>query len=191
MTSISNIFKKTLCLLLIFVVMLSSMSLTVFAIDESKIVNHSSLFTCIINASEFNNYANSPASYVSQTYYYNDGTYRGTLNLTRATCWSPSYISPGVLQVRINTEYSGTVYARKTKTVTYNYLYTKEIDASDFNNYANSPAAYVPQAYYYNDGTYSGNLSLASAVCWSPSYIAPYRLMVRINVTYSGTVTEN
>ena len=190
MTSRTNVFKKTMCFLLIIVLLLSSWSLTVFAIDESKTANYSSLFTCIINASDFDKYANSPASYVSQTYYYNDGTYRGTLNLTRAMCWSPTYISPGVLQVRINAEYSGTVYARRTKTVTNNYLYTQEIDASYFNNYANSPASYVPQTYYYNDGTYSGNLSLTSAVCWSPSYISPGRLMVRIDVTYSGTVTE-
>ncbi len=189
MTSRTNVFKKTMCFLLIFVLLLSSWSLTVFAVDETKTVNDSRMYYFIVSPSEFANYANSPASYVSSTISYNDGTYRGTLSLTRAMCWSPTYME-GMLQVRICAEYSGTVYARKTKTETYNYLYTQEIDASYFNNYANSPASYVPQTYYYNDGTYSGNLSLASAVCWSPSYISPGRLMVRINVTYSGTVTE-
>ncbi len=187
-----NISKKTVSFMLIFALMLSSLSLSVFAVDASKTVNTSRMYYFTVSPSEFANYANSPASYVSPTTYYDDGTYKGTLNLTRAMCWSP-IVMGDQLQVRINAEYSGTVYARRTKTVTYDSLYTNIVYPSDFSKYANSPSSYVSPTVYYNDGTYSGTLYLTNAVCWSP--IATGNpigslLQVRINATYSGTVTE-
>jgi hypothetical protein len=59
-----NISKKTVCFMLIFVLMLSSVSLTVFAADETKTVTNSRMYYFIVSPSEFANYANSPSSYV-------------------------------------------------------------------------------------------------------------------------------
>ncbi len=188
MTSTTSVSKKTVCFMLIFVIVLSCGSLSVFATDETKTVTYNSLYTFIVSPSEFINYANSPSSYVSPTYYYDDGTYRGTLNLSSAVCWSPIVIG-NQLQVRIYAEYSGTVYARKTKTVSYDRLYTFIVSPSEFSNYANSPSSYVSPTYYYDDGTYRGTLNLTSAVCWSPIVMGS-QLQVRINASYSGTVTE-
>ena len=85
---------------------------TVSAPAETKTITHDRTYTFIIYPSQFQDYMNSPASYVPATYYYDDGTYKGTLNLTYAACSAPTPKGNPIgsfLEVRIFTTYSGTV----------------------------------------------------------------------------------
>jgi hypothetical protein len=78
--------------------------------------------------------------------------------------------------------------ADRTKTVSYSTSYDFSISPSQLSDYMNSPAAYIPATYYYNDGVYKGTLSLTYAACSAPVYVDGY-LKVTIFATYSGTVT--
>lgn len=112
MTYMSNISKKAVYFMVILVLMLSSMSFTAFAGDETKTVTSDKTYTFVISPSQFPNYMNSPSSYVPSTYYYDDGTYKGTLNLTSAACSSPTATGSPIgsqLGVKIFAKYSGTV----------------------------------------------------------------------------------
>lgn len=82
---------------------------TVTAPAESKTITYSTSYSFTITPAQFSNYMSSPASYVPSTYNYNDGSYHGTLNLTRAACSAPTAVG-NYLQVTIFTDYSGTVY---------------------------------------------------------------------------------
>lgn len=171
----------------IFFLMLSSVSLKTFANDRTKTITYDTSYTYLISPSQFQSYMNSPATYVPATYYYNDGLYKGTLNLTYAACSAPTSVD-SYLRVTIYTTYSGTVTAPPySKDITYNTSYTYLISPSQFSNYMSSPASYVPSTYYYNDGTYSGTLNLTYAACSAPTSVDNY-LRVTIFTDYSGTV---
>lgn len=180
----------------ILVLMISSLTLTAFAADETKAVTFDKTYTFVISPSQFPSYMNSPSSYVPSTYYYDDGIYKGTLKLTSAICSSPTATGSPIgsqLGVKIFTKYAGTVIA-KTKTVTYNKNYTFVVSPSQFPNYMNSPSSYVPSTYYYNDGAYKGTLKLTSAVCSSPTATGSpvgSQLGLTIFTKYSGTVLGN
>ena len=103
-----NISKKAVCFMVIIVLMLVSLSFTAFAVDETKTVTYNKTYTFVINSSEFPTYMYSPSTCVPATYYYDDGTYKGTLNLTSAYCSSPTPVG-SMLQVTISATYSGTV----------------------------------------------------------------------------------
>ncbi len=187
-----NISKKAVCFMVIIVLMLVSLSFTAFAVDETKTVNYNKTYTFVINSSEFPTYMYSPSTCVPATYYYDDGTYKGTLNLTNASCSSPTPVGNPVgskLEVTITATYSGTVLAHKTKTVTYDKDYTFVVTSSEFPTYMYSPSTCVPATYYYDDGTYKGTLNLTSAYCSSPTPVGSM-LQVTISATYSGTVLE-
>jgi hypothetical protein len=191
-----NIFKKSVCLMLILVIMLCSLSLTSFAADETKTVTYDKAYTFVISSSQLPTYLYSPSSCVPATYYYDDGTYKGTLNLTSASCSSPTPTGNPVgskLEVTISAKYSGTVIARKTKTVTYDTSYTFLISSPQLPIYLYSPSSCVPTTYYYDDGTYKGTLNLSSATCSSPTPAGDpvgSKLLVTISAKYSGTVFE-
>ncbi|WFR58048.1 hypothetical protein QA584_03015 [Anaerocolumna sp. AGMB13025] len=179
--------KLAVCFMVMAVLVLNGMSITAFAGDRQKTVSYDQTYSFTITPSQFPDYMYSAASHVPATYYYNDGTYKGTLSLTYAACSAP--ISVGnYLKVDIYTTYSGTVYAPdQSKTVSYDQSYTFTITPAQFSDYMNSPRSYVPASYYYNDGTYSGLLNLNYAACSAPIAVGNY-LEVRIFTTYTGTV---
>lgn len=183
--------KKAVCFMVMMALMLNGLSLTVFAGEKSKTVSYETAYTFTISYTQFPDYMNSPSSYVPATYYYNDGTYKGTLNLTYAACSAPTAVG-NYLEVKIFTTYSGTVYADdESKTTTYDKTYTFVINPTQFPNYMNSPSSYVPATYYYDDGTYRGTLGLTYAACSVPTATGNpigSQLEVKIFTTYSGTV---
>lgn len=187
MKSRINSLKKVICFAVIIVLMLSGLRISAIAGDRTKTVSYDTSYTFLIDPSQFSSYMSSPASYIPSTYNYNDGTYKGTLNLTYAACSAP--ISVGSkLQVTIFATYSGTVTAPPlSKTVTYSTSYTFIINPAQFPNYMNSPASYVPSTYYYSDGTYQGTLNLTYAACSAPISVGN-DLKVTIFTDYSGTV---
>lgn len=187
MVSRMNKFRKAVCFAVIIILMLNLVNLTAFAADRTKTVTVDKSYTFVISPSQFPSYMSSPSSYVPSTYYYNDGTYKGTLNLTYAACSAPTSVGND-LQVTIFTKYSGTVTApAESKTITYSTSYTYSINPSQFPDYMSSPASYVPATYNYNDGTYKGTLNLTRAACSAPTAVGNY-LQVTIFTDYSGTV---
>lgn len=187
MKSRINSFKKVICFTVITILMLSGSRINALAGDGTKTVSYDTSYTFLIDSSQLASYMNSPASYIPSTYNYNDGTYKGTLNLTYSACSAPTSVGTK-LQVTIYANYSGTVTAMPlSKTVTYSTSYTFTISPSQFSNYMNSPASYVPSTYSYNDGTYQGTLNLTYAACSAPTSVGNY-LKVTIYTTYSGTV---
>lgn len=188
MSSKINFFKKVSCFMIILALMITSLSTTALAADRSKTVTYETTYTFLITPSQYPDYMNSPSSYVPTTYKYNDGTYKGTLNLTYATCYAPDGVVGTYLRVKILTKYTGTVLALvPSKSVTYEKTYKFLISPSQFPDYMNVPSSYVPPVYFYNDGTYSGYIYLSYAVCLSPTAVGNY-LEVGISTRYSGTV---
>lgn len=185
----SKILKKVVCFMVLCTLMLNGLSITAKAGETTKTVTYEQTYTFLINPSQFSNYMNSPAAYVPSTYFYNDGTYKGTLSLTYAACGAPTAVG-SYLEVKIFTKYTGTVTAPDTtKTVTQSVTYTFTIYPSQLSNYMNSPASYVPSTYNYNDGTYSGTLYLTYAACGAPTPVGNF-LEVKIFTQYSGTVVH-
>lgn len=185
-----KITKKVTCFLLATLLILTSLSSTVLASDLTKTVTHDKTYTFLINPSDFPKYMDLPSSYIPQTYYYNDGTYKGTLYLTLAYCSAPAGMVGDYLRVNIYAKYSGTVVApAPSKNVTISKTYTFQIRPSQLPDYMSSPSSYVPQAYYYNDGTYSGYIYLTYAACSAPTSHGDY-LYVSIFTEYSGSVIK-
>ncbi len=183
----SKISKKVTCFLLILMLVLTNLSTTTLASSVYKTVTHDTTYTFLITPSDFPKYMASPSSYVPSTYRYNDGTYKGTLNLTLAYCSPPSRMVGGYLEVKVHAKYSATVTAIvPSKSVTYEKAYTFQIRPSQLPSYMSSPSSYVPPVYYYNDGTYSGYIYLSYAACAVPSSAGNY-LNVTITTRYSGT----
>jgi hypothetical protein len=179
--------KLVVCFMVITVLLLNGMSITAFADDRQKTVSYDQTYSFTITPSQFPDYMYSAASHVPATYYYNDGTYKGMLSLSYAACSAPTAVG-NYLEVKIYTTYSGTVYAPDlSKTVSYDQTYTFTITQSQFPDYMNSPRSYVPASYYYNDGTYSGSLTLTYAACSAPTAVGNY-LEIKIFTTYTGTV---
>lgn len=184
---LTRFLKKASCSLLIMVVMLSSLSTTVLASSVSKTATYETTYTFLITPSDFPKYMNSASTYVPQTHRYNDGTYKGTLNLTLAYCSPPSGMVGNYLQVKVHAKYSGTVTALvPSKSVTHEQTYTLQIRPSQLPDYMKSPSSFVPPVYYYNDGTYSGYIYLSYAACSVPTSSGDY-LYVTISTRYSGT----
>lgn len=182
------IFKKATCFMLILLFMLASLSTTAQASERSKTVTYEKEYTFLIVPSQFPNYMSSPSSYVPATHEYNDGEYKGTLNLKYAYCYAPDGLSGNYLRVKIFAQYSGTVSVLvRSKSVTYSKTYTVRIRPSELPNCLASPSSYVPPVYYYDDGTYKGYIYLSYASCSSPTAAGDY-LDVRIPTRYSGTV---
>jgi hypothetical protein len=173
--------------------MLTNLSTTVLAANQSKTITHEIIYTFLITPSDFPKYYNSPSSYVSPTYKYNDGKYKGTLNLKSSFCCVPDGMYGYYLRVKVYTFYSGTVSTivvptlPKSKKVTYSNTYSFLISPSQLSFYRNFPSSYVPSVFYYNDGTYSGYINLVYA---NPS--VPYSTVGLLNITiytqYAGTV---
>jgi hypothetical protein len=85
---------------------------TVSVPAKTKTVTYEKTYTFVISSSQIPDYMNSPSSHVPSTYYYNDGTYVGTLSLKSASCSSPTPTGNPIgsqLQVSIWATYSGTV----------------------------------------------------------------------------------
>ncbi len=196
MKSMTNICKKTMYFMLIFVLMLSGLSLTARADDVTKTVTYEKAYTFVITPSQFPTYMYSASSCVPSTYNYDDGLYKGTLSLSYAGCSSPTPTGNPVgsmLQVTITATYSGTVTIRSSKTVTYEKAYTFVITPSQFPTYMYSASSCVPSTYNYDDGLYKGTLSLSYAGCSSPTPTGNpvgSMLQVTITATYTGTVYE-
>jgi len=192
----ANFMKKSVCCMLVIVLMLSSLSLIAFANGESKTVTYDKSYTFVMDSSQVSNYLRSPSNYVPTSYKYDDGTYKGTLKLTIAKTNAPTIINSSygiTFRVTIYTRYSGTVTSRMTKTVTRKRSYTFVMDSSQVSNYLRSPSNYVPTSYKYDDGTYKGTLKLTSAKTYAPTIINnSYGITFRVTIyaNYSGTVME-
>lgn len=188
MSSKINVLKKVTCFLVLLALMLTNLSTTALASERSKTATYETTYTFLITASQFPNYMNSPSSYVPSTYQYNDGTYKGTLNLTYASCYAPDGLSGYYIRVKIIAKYTGTVSVLvPSKSVTYTKTYKILISPSELPNYMNSPSLYVPPVYYYNDGTYIGYIYLSYAAYSSSTTVGNY-LEVSISTRYAGTV---
>ncbi len=187
MTSRINIFRKTICFMVVLVLVFSSLSFAVSAAN-SKTVTYETSYSFVIYSSQLNDYMSSPYSYVPATYNYNDGTYKGTLNITYAACGAPTSAGGIFLNVTIYTRYSGTVYGNEPKSITYETSYSFVIYSSQLNDYMSSPYSYVPATYDYYDGTYRGRLNITYAACGAPTSAGGNFLNVTIYTRYSGTV---
>lgn len=185
-----KISKKVTCFLLIMVLMLTSLSSTVLASNLSKNVTYTKTYSFVIDPQDYPKYYESPSTYVPYTYYYNDGTYQGTLTLNYAYCGPPDGVVGNFIRLNIHANYSGTVVVpNPSKSVTVSRTYTFQIRPEQLPDYMSSPSSYVPPVIYYDDGSYSGYIYLSYAACGAPNSSGNY-LYVTISTQYSGTVIK-
>jgi len=80
---------------------------TVYAYATTKNVSHQTVYSFFVHYSQLSNYMYFPSYYIPQKYNYDDGTYKGILNLSY--CYSYSSSSSGdYYWVSIYAGYSGT-----------------------------------------------------------------------------------
>lgn len=183
-----TIAKLSISLLLALTVLLPMKSSVVYAADSK--------FVTVYNTLTFSGSSSDEAwikvsTYMTNnpTYYYNDGEYWGTLNFAGINQLSSSY-SPGYYSVQLQFAYSGTVtkivYTQNV-TVTVNKSFSglteAEINSQVSNYIANN------YNYYYNQNSYSGNLSLQGVQLISQNQNGSVKIYSFL-FTYSGIVTK-
>lgn len=186
MSSRINLFKKGICITVIMVLMLTCFTSTALASNLTKTVTRERTYTFYTDYNEAANYLGSPRSYIPLTISYDDGIYKGTLNIATTEGYV-SYVKENVLEVKIKAKYTGTVTAYITsKIVTYTSSYSYFVPYSINSNYDWVADFYLPTTYNYDDGTYKGILSLDYSYCVPDNKPIGNYIWVTVYASYSG-----
>lgn len=125
--------------------------------------------------------------YIASTSNYDDGRYKGTLNLVNYYIESSTWVYSSIYLYTVGIEYSGTVtsyantkYVTASTTSTY-YTYNGE----DVNS-----KIYPSQTYYYNQGGFYGTLNLINYYIVSQRYVYGSICEYTVQFNYGGNVTN-